>query len=85
MVLFRTRLNTFEKLGQHDLICILIPCWYERGLVNTCDTFCVIVYIQTTHVVMQFLSSLKWDGFGKHMLRCIMCPRCNGLGFVNTR
>ena len=81
---FRTSLNTFEQLGQHDLICILSPRWYERGLVKTCDTFCVIVYIQTTHVEMQFLSSLIRDGFGKHMLRCIMCPRWHGKVFVNA-
>jgi len=63
----QNKLNTFELLGQHDLICILRARWYERGLVNT---YCVIVYIQT-HVEMHYVSTLAWEGFCQSMLTCI--------------
>ena len=32
---------------------------------------------------LHIVSSLEWDGFGQHMLRCIFCPRWHGKSLVN--
>jgi hypothetical protein len=37
-----------------------------------------------TRVGINFVSSLACGGFGHHMLRFILCPRCHGMGLVNT-
>ena len=36
-----------------------------------------------THVEMHFVSSLLWDGFSKHMMRCILMARWRLWGLVN--
>ena len=33
---------------------------------------------------MPIVSSLAWEWFVQHMLRCIFCPRWHGRGLVNT-
>ena len=38
----------------------------------------------STHFEIYFVSLLTWDGFGQHRLRCIFCPRWDGIGLVNT-
>ena len=35
-------------------------------------------------VEMHFVSSLTWDGFGKHMLRLFLCPRSHGRELINS-
>jgi hypothetical protein len=64
--------------GKHMLRCMLSPRWHSRGLVNTSwDTFCALDAmggVWSTHVEMHFVSSHACDGFGQHMLRCILCP-----------
>ena len=40
--------------------------------------------VLSTRVEIHFVSSLSWDGFGQHNLRCILCPRCHVMSLVNT-
>ena len=56
--------------GQHMLRCILCARWIVMGFVNTCwHTIRVLAGIgllRSSRVVMHFVYSLSWDGFGQH-------------------
>ena len=40
--------------------------------------------VWSTQVEIHFMSSLAWEGFGEHVLRCILCPRFLGIGLINS-
>ena len=51
------------------------------------DTFFVIGSmgcVWSIHASMHFVSLLAWDGYGQQILRCISCPRWQGVGLINT-
>ena len=57
---------------------LIIACW---------DAFCFLAgmgCVWSTQVDMHFVCSLACDGFGQHMLSCILSSRWHGRGFVNT-
>jgi hypothetical protein len=58
-------------------------------LFNTClDIFWVLVGmlgVWVTYVGMHFLSSMAWNGFGGHMLRCISSLRWHGIGLCQLK
>jgi hypothetical protein len=67
--------------------CILSLCWLGEGLVNTGDSFCVLVGtggVWSTQVEIHFDTSLAWNGFVKHKLRHILSLRWHGMGLVNA-
>ena len=57
----------WKGFGQYMLRCILCPPWHGIDLVNiSSDTFCVLAgmgRVCSTHVSMDYLSSLAWDCF----------------------
>jgi hypothetical protein len=78
----------WEGFEQQKLRYNLCLSWLGMGSVNT---FLATFYFLTgmrglwsTQVETHFLYSLAWAGFGKHILRCIFCARCYGMGLVNT-
>jgi hypothetical protein len=40
--------------------------------------------VSSAQVQIYFVYSLAWKGFGKHILRYILCPRWNGRHLVKT-
>ena len=80
--------HEWEWFGQHRLMRIFYPHWHGWDLVYTsCVTFCVIAGIWavwSTQVEVHFVSLLAFGGFVQHKMRVILCPRCHGMGLVNT-
>ena len=62
----------WKVCGQHMIRRIYYLRSHWMNMVNTrWDAFCVlacIYWVSSIHVVMHFVSSLAWDGFGQHML-----------------
>ena len=79
---------TRERFRQVKLRYILCPRFHGMGLVNTSwDAFCVLAGIGgvwSTHIEMHFVSSLSWEGYGQHKLRCILCPLWHRMRLVDT-
>jgi hypothetical protein len=78
----------WDEFGQRMLRYISFPRWHRRGLFNTgWVAFCVLAGkggVWSTRGKMHFVFSLKWEGFGQHMLRYILCPRLHEMDLVNT-
>jgi hypothetical protein len=78
----------WDWFDQHMLRCIFCPHLQGRCLLNTCsDIFCFLsgkCEFWSTHVEMHNEASLAYGRYGHHMLRCIFCPQCHGMGLVNT-
>ena len=75
-------LLAWDVFGQYKLRHILFLCWHGIGLLNTCwDTFCFLACmggVRSTHVEINFMPSLAWDGFNQYKLWCILFRRCKG-------
>jgi hypothetical protein len=73
---------SWDGFSQHELRYILCSRWHMKGLVNTrWDAFCVLAcieWISSTHVEMYFVSWLVYEGFGQHVLWCILRLRRHG-------
>ena len=61
-------LLAWEGFGQHMLMSLLSHRWHSKGLLYTSsDAFFVLAgmgELYSTHVEIQIVSSLAWDGFG---------------------
>jgi hypothetical protein len=45
---------------------------------------CDMGHVWSTHVEINFVYSLTWEGFGQHELRCILCLRSHGRSLATT-
>jgi hypothetical protein len=76
-----------DRFVQHMLRFFLCPRCNGRDLFNTCcdafSVFGVMGWFLSTHVEMHLVSSLAWDVFGLHMLRCIWHPSWQGRVLAN--
>ena len=77
-----------DGFSQHMLSYILWPRWHGRGLLISCpNPFSFLAGMGgffSTRVEGVFMSFLACDGFGQHMLRCILCIRWHGNCLCNT-